>query len=1202
MSTRRSLPIEQYQVGVVCAIPDEMSAAIAILDERHKPIIGQDRLDPNNYVPGRVHEHNVVIACLPAGIYGTNAASRVASDMLRTFTGLRFGLMVGIGGGIPNLQKGLDIRLGDVVISQPDQTYGGVVQYDLGKSIGDSHFQRKGFLKPPPTILLTALATLQADHNLDGSQVPAILADMIKRHPILVKNGYGFPGHERDCLYCSECDGANPCKYSCTDGKIEREARTNQNPGFWYGTILEKPIQSVVERLDKQSRLIEEHLQEVKQENKKQDKRYQNNQHRDCHRVFKTSTYEQHKNFNPDRVDGTCEWVLSHPQYLQWFTKAHDDLLWISADPGCGKSVLAKSVVDNELRIPAWEKDGDKLTKEVPELWHTLLAAARDYEAHNVTCVLDALDECRPSDQRWLIDMLARFYTQISPSPPTAPRGRLKFLVTSRPYDDIEIGFKHLPTIRLRGEEENDQIHYEIDLVIQMRVAKLASDLKLDRQIRDQLENKLLNMQDRTYLWLYLAIDDIYETYRDSIRPEETSIATLPSSVGDAYEKILSRVTAKQKGNVKKILQIVVGARRPLTVQEMAVALGIATSTGHKSLDKDIPYSPNGQGVSESGSTGPLLGWKHCLDPREIEKDMTRICVDFLCFEDSRPILQCLAQNCEKSLGLELDTNNHIEILFAYSAEHWPSHLRGASMLTNDSLMASIFRFYDIDSHLYDIWFTIFWTVTMGGSRPQMNPIRLAALLGHEKVLEWMLQSNKYCDINESDSAGRTALIWASEFCHGKTVQMLLDRGADANAQGGGYGNALQAASRSGHEKIVQMLLDQGADVDAQGGLYGNSLQAASHGGHEKIVQMLLDRGADVNAQGGYYGNALQSASLAGHEKIVQMLLDRGADVDAQGGLHGNALQAASRGGHEEIVQMLLDRGAGVNAQGGYYGNALQLASLGGHEKAVQMLLDRVPDVNAQGGCYGNALQSASLGGHDKIVRMLLDRGANVDAQGGLHGNALQAASRGGHEKIVQMLLDPGADVDAQGGFHGNALQAASHGSHEKVGPNIDAEEVSHGNALQIASRDGDEKIVRILLDRGADVNAQGGHYGNALQAASYGGHEKIVQMLLDRGADVDAQGGFHSNALQAASEDGHEKAVKMLLDRGADINAQGRNLGNALQAASAGGHEKVVKMLLDRGADINAQGWFYGSALQAASAGGHEKVVQMLRDKISSH
>jgi hypothetical protein len=169
MATRRSLPVQQYQVGVICALPDEMSAAIAILDERHQPIIGQDKLDPNNYVLGRVHEHNVVIACLPAGVYGTNSVARVARDMLRTFTGLRFGLMVGIGGDIPNLEKGLDIRLGDVVISQPNKTYGGVVQYDLGKNLGDDQFERKDLLKPPPTMLLAALATLRADHNLDDS-------------------------------------------------------------------------------------------------------------------------------------------------------------------------------------------------------------------------------------------------------------------------------------------------------------------------------------------------------------------------------------------------------------------------------------------------------------------------------------------------------------------------------------------------------------------------------------------------------------------------------------------------------------------------------------------------------------------------------------------------------------------------------------------------------------------------------------------------------------------------------------------------------------------------------------------------------------------------------------------------------------------------------------------------------------------------
>ena len=52
----------------------------------------------------------------------------------------------------------------------------------------------------------------------------------------------------------------------------------------------------------------------------------------------------------PLRVADTCQWVLNHPKYRQWYESSSDDLLWISADPGCGKSVLAKSLVDNELQ------------------------------------------------------------------------------------------------------------------------------------------------------------------------------------------------------------------------------------------------------------------------------------------------------------------------------------------------------------------------------------------------------------------------------------------------------------------------------------------------------------------------------------------------------------------------------------------------------------------------------------------------------------------------------------------------------------------------------------------------------------------------------------------------------------------------------------------------------------------------------------
>ncbi|KAK2470677.1 hypothetical protein H9L39_16908 [Fusarium oxysporum f. sp. albedinis] len=95
-----------------------------------------------------------------------------------------------------------------------------------------------------------------------------------------------------------------------------------------------------------------------------------------------------------------------------------------------------------------------------------------------------------------------------------------------------------------------------------------------------------------------------------------------------------------------------------------------------------------------------------------------------------------------------------------------------------------------------------------------------------------------------------------------------------------------------------------GADVNAEGGVYGNALQAASSTGNLEIVQLLLDEGADVNAQGGEYGNPLQATSLNGKLEVVQLLLDKGADVDAQ------ALQVASRGGNPEIVQLLNLNGA----------------------------------------------------------------------------------------------------------------------------------------------------------------------------------------------------------------------------------------------------------------------------------------------------
>lgn len=89
--------------------------------------------------------------------------------------------------------------------------------------------------------------------------------------------------------------------------------------------------------------------------------------------------------------------------------------------------------------------------------------------------------------------------------------------MTSRPYDDIASGFQYIltysPTIRLSGEKVNDQIHEEIDLVIQERVKVLADKYNLSSLTKDGLERWLLRMEHRTHLWLHLTMESIESKY-----------------------------------------------------------------------------------------------------------------------------------------------------------------------------------------------------------------------------------------------------------------------------------------------------------------------------------------------------------------------------------------------------------------------------------------------------------------------------------------------------------------------------------------------------------------------------------------------------------------------------------------------------------------------------------------------------------------
>lgn len=228
---------DEYTVGWVCALPSEMAAAKAMLDQVHQDLVGQDPEDNNNYILGQIKNHNVVIACLPAGVYGTTTAATVAKDMRRTFKSIRFGLMVGIGGGAPSPAH--DIRLGDVVVSQPSGTTGGVIQYDRGRTIHDGEVERTGSLNAPPSVLLTALGRLQAEYYAGDGQILHYLSEMFTNRPRM-KKVFGYPGEANDCLFQADYEHVDPdsaCDQCDCTYIIKREARDDTESVVHYGNI-----------------------------------------------------------------------------------------------------------------------------------------------------------------------------------------------------------------------------------------------------------------------------------------------------------------------------------------------------------------------------------------------------------------------------------------------------------------------------------------------------------------------------------------------------------------------------------------------------------------------------------------------------------------------------------------------------------------------------------------------------------------------------------------------------------------------------------------------------------------------------------------------------------------------------------------------------------------------------------------------------
>ncbi|KAF3934331.1 hypothetical protein ABW19_dt0209538 [Dactylella cylindrospora] len=231
-----------YSIGLICAIPIELAAVLAVLDEIHPQLDTTDG-DTNAYQYGRIGRHNVVISWLPSGKYGTTQASNVSARMRYTFKRLRFGLMIGVGGGAPSALN--DIRLGDIAVSQPTRLSGGVIQYDFGKAMDNGEFVQIGSLNAPPGILLQAVSALKA---LNPRELGKSISDEAQKVEERDKR-FHYPGKNADRLFPARYlhviseEGQNKeseeeaCKACNAADEITREEREGNHPYIHYGII-----------------------------------------------------------------------------------------------------------------------------------------------------------------------------------------------------------------------------------------------------------------------------------------------------------------------------------------------------------------------------------------------------------------------------------------------------------------------------------------------------------------------------------------------------------------------------------------------------------------------------------------------------------------------------------------------------------------------------------------------------------------------------------------------------------------------------------------------------------------------------------------------------------------------------------------------------------------------------------------------------
>ncbi|KAL5600867.1 hypothetical protein FOVSG1_006897 [Fusarium oxysporum f. sp. vasinfectum] len=1122
-SAENGLLYDRYTIAWICALHFEMAAALAMMDEIHGQLPRRFN-DHNTYTLGSIENHNIVIACLPEGQYGTINAASVLTNVKRTFPSIGHGLMVGIGGAAPAKK---DIRLGDIVVGTR------VMQYDLGKILSGGEIQRTATPKSPEQSLCTAVANLRASHEIYPTRVPAILWERMQGNAEYHRPS--APDHLFQASYEHDPSMAN-CQ-TCDQSQLEqREARRSCEPKIHYGAIASS--NQVMKDAVTRDRLAHE-LDII------------------CFEMEAAGLMDVLPCLP---IRGICDYSDSHKakdwqkyaaavaaayarEFLEALPAAGDASRdsWPSArfpeqanlgnrrqqlmeslgfeqidsrkttiktaysktchwQAGAGKSIIMKFIYTKRKKtdIPMkaitisffFNARGEFLERSVSGMYRSLLLQLLE-GFPDLQQILDDPDliprnqvTCPPLNIlkdlfRAAISSLEKravtcFVDALDECDEQQVKDMVEFLeeVAEQCVEDnvrFQVCFssRHYPYIDIKSgirlTLEGQDGHNE-DLK-----RYISKHLRIqDAALVDELTQMMLGKVAGVFLWVALVVDILNEENRHGRIALRTRLREVPNELSALFQDILTRDQHHLERLLLSILWILL-AQRPLQPEEYYHALWSGLSLKGKG-DREMP-PVNTSDASDCFNKCVISSSKGLAEITKAKKPT----VQFI-HESVRDFLikdKGLYKLWPK-LGADWESQGHEELRLCCNA-----------YVFHEAIWKALDEQKSTDAQ-----------AIKNGLLKQFPFLEYASqfVLGHADAAAHKITQQRF--ISEFPVSNWVRIFNIFE----KHRIRKYSQGADI----------LYILADRGHPELIRMRLEVNPKIDGGGGRYRHPLLAAMAKGNSDSVTALLGL----------------SSRIHNGTDITDGLKSR---IDSVKPNH-TPVSWACEEGHLAIAAFLLDQGAqvGVDDLVRFVGN--------GNIEVVKMLLEKGADARAATENGWMPLHEASENGNLEIMKMLLEKGADATAATMDGRTPLHEASGNGNLEIMKMLLEKGADARA----------ATENG----------------WMPLHEASENGNLEIMKMLLEKGADATAATMDGRTPLHGASGNGNLEIMKMLLEKGADVTAATMDGRTPLHQASQNGHLEIAKMLLENGADARATAKDGLTPLHQASQNGHLEIVKIL----------------------------------------